>query len=154
MNILNIKHEIELLIYDSNLVESDEEREKIYEQIGALEHKYLDKVNVLADLYFESETFIAQQKTLIKERQYMLEKSERILEFLLNGDSLETAQHSFKFRKSTAVIVNSPELLPESFRRIVPESWNPDKTAIGKSLKAGEEVPGAILEERNNLQIR
>jgi len=154
MNILRLKQEIEVLIYRSNEVETDEERELIYGEIESLESLREEKLNALADLADDLDKKIGRMNELLKVRKAILSRTEFVVEALLMGEPLETDEHSFKFRKSTAVIVNSPELLPESFLRIIPERWEPDKIAIGKSLKAGEEVAGAILEERSNLQIK
>lgn len=154
MNPLLLKREIESLIYWSNEVESDVEREQLYERIGTLEAEREDKLNALANLSFEYEAFIAQQKELIKSRQAAIVRAEFVISALLRGEKIETAEHSFSFRKSTAVNVLNPDALPESFRRIIPEKWEPDKVALGKALKAGEFIPGAELEERLNLQIK
>ncbi|SRR6266576_822267 len=154
MNIRNINQSIESLVWLSNEVESDEARESIYAQIAELSEEKEIKLDSLANLRLELEAKIEQQQELMKLRKDAIATTERAIEWLLRGIPLDTVEHSFKFRKSTAVVVNSPELLPESYRRIVPESWNPDKVAIGKSLKAGEKVAGCILEERLNLQIK
>lgn len=59
------------------------------------------------------------------------------------------------FRKSSAVVVNEPGLIPAEFmRQRPPPPAEPDKTAIAAALKAGKEVPGAHLETRQNLQIK
>ena len=58
---------------------------------------------------------------------------------------------------SKAVVVDDEAAVPRQFQRYVApveEQWLPDKTAIGKALKAGEAVPGASLETRENLQVK
>jgi hypothetical protein len=59
------------------------------------------------------------------------------------------------WRKSSAVIVNEPGLLPAEFMR-QPETPPPapDKKAIADAIKAGRAVPGAHIEQRRNLAIR
>jgi hypothetical protein len=57
-------------------------------------------------------------------------------------------------RLSTATVIDNEALLPPAYLRTIPESTAPDKTAIGKALKAGEAVPGASLETRQNLAIK
>jgi hypothetical protein len=59
------------------------------------------------------------------------------------------------FRKSTAVVIDEPGLIPATFMR-QPETPppSPDKALIGEALKAGREVPGAHLEQRQNLQVK
>jgi len=59
------------------------------------------------------------------------------------------------FRKSSAVVINEPALIPAEFmRQPEPPPASPDKTAIAAAIKAGAEVPGAHVETRNNLQIK
>ena len=56
-------------------------------------------------------------------------------------------------RKSTATIVDEMDILPKDLLRVKVET-SPDLIAIGKKLKAGEVVPGAHLEERQNVNIK
>ena len=69
------------------------------------------------------------------------------------GGRLETPKVALSTRKSTRVVVDSESDLPAEFVQVV-ETVKADKTAIGKAIKAGEEVPGAHVEERLNLQVR
>jgi hypothetical protein len=59
------------------------------------------------------------------------------------------------WRKSSAVVIDEPALIPQEFMR-TPETPPPapDKAAIAASLKLGVEVPGAHIEQRRNLQVR
>lgn len=154
MNPLNLIHEIDTLIALSNEVESDEARDLLYAQIEQLQFERADKLNALADLKFSLEGQIEQQKKLLDVRKSRLIHTEAIIERLVAGEPLATAEHEFKFRKSTAVIVTNLDIIPESLRRLIPERYEADKTAIAKELKAGHEIDGAYLEVRSNLQIR
>jgi hypothetical protein len=59
------------------------------------------------------------------------------------------------FRKSSAVVIDEPGLVPAEFmRRPEPPPPAPDKTAIAAAIKAGREVPGAYVEQRKSLQVR
>jgi hypothetical protein len=59
------------------------------------------------------------------------------------------------FRKSSAVAINEPDLIPLEFMRTPePPPAAPDKKAIADALKAGREVPGAHLEHRRSLQVK
>ena len=58
------------------------------------------------------------------------------------------------WRKSSAVVIDEPGLVPAEFMRqaeLPPPA--PDKKAIGEALKAGKVVAGAHIEQRRNLQI-
>lgn len=59
------------------------------------------------------------------------------------------------FRSSTAVDVYEPGLIPAEYMKtpeIPPPA--PDKLAIAAAIKRGEVVPGAKLDQRQNLQIK
>lgn len=59
------------------------------------------------------------------------------------------------FRSSTAVDVYEPGLIPAQYMKTPePPPPAPDKVAIAAALKRGEEVQGARLESRQNLQIK
>jgi hypothetical protein len=59
------------------------------------------------------------------------------------------------FRKSSAVVIDEPGLIPAGYMR-QPEPPPPvaDKKAIADALKLGLTVPGAHVETRQNLQIK
>ncbi len=59
------------------------------------------------------------------------------------------------FRKSTAVVIDEPGLIPAEFmKQPDPPPPAPSKSLIGDALKAGKTVPGAHLDTRMNLQIK
>lgn len=62
---------------------------------------------------------------------------------------------SMTFRKSSAVVIDEPALIPAEYMRAPePPPPSPSKTLIGEAIKAGREVPGARIETRFNLQIK
>lgn len=62
---------------------------------------------------------------------------------------------ALSFRKSSAVVINEPGLIPAEFmRQPEPPPPAPSKTLIAEAIKAGREVPGAYIEQRKSLQIR
>ena len=62
---------------------------------------------------------------------------------------------ALSFRKSSAVVINEPGLIPSEFM-VTPEPPPPapSKTLIGAAIKAGREVPSAHIEHRKSLQIK
>lgn len=71
--------------------------------------------------------------------------------------TIQAGTYKISIGISKVADVYDPELLPRQWQREVPAvaaQWLPDKVAIAKALRAGNEVPGARLEERQNLQIK
>ena len=68
-------------------------------------------------------------------------------------EKVEVPTLKLGFRKSTSVEIVNTTQLPKEFM-IEKITTSPDKKAIGDALKAGREVPGAILKDNQNLQIR
>ena len=68
-------------------------------------------------------------------------------------NKISTAKAALSFRKSVQVSITNDVMLPDDLCKVVVDR-KPDKTAIGKLLKAGETVPGAELVENMNLQVK
>ena len=60
---------------------------------------------------------------------------------------------AISYRKSTAVEIDESKL-PATWMREIPATNVVDKVAITKALKSGEKIAGAVLVERNNIQIK
>lgn len=107
---------------------------------------------------------IKQEETALTERRKAKEaKAERLKAYLadaLGGSPFETARVKCSFRKSTAVnITDNVGLLwylksmslVKCYKQKDPEVV---KSEVAKLLKEGKEIPGAVLEERNNMTIK
>lgn len=68
-------------------------------------------------------------------------------------DKISTSKASLSFRRSMQVNITSDVMVPDDLCKVIIDR-KPDKTAIGKLLKAGETVPGAELVENMNLQVK
>lgn len=69
-------------------------------------------------------------------------------------EKIDTPTLKISFRKSEAVEIEDETKLPESVKEEVPATWKVSKTKIKEAIKRGEEVPGASLVTRKNLQIK
>lgn len=70
-------------------------------------------------------------------------------------EKIEGPGIALSFRKSSAVVINEPGLIPAEFmRQAEPPPPAPDKAAISAAIKAGQEVPGAHIEARLSLQVK
>lgn len=99
----------------------------------------------------------AEQEGLQKRRKALEAKAERLREYLADWmiaagkERLETPRAALSWRKTSAVVVDDLEALPESCRKVKIEA---DKALIRMLLKQGDAVEGARLEEGRSLQIR
>lgn len=88
-------------------------------------------------------------------------RAERLRQYLAGNleacgiEKVEGPGVSISFRKSSAVVIDGEDLIPDEFmRKKAPPVPEPDKTAISAAIKAGREVPGAHIEQRATLQIK
>lgn len=113
----------------------------------------------LFELDSEAQQIDAQIKRLKARKDDMKRRADTLKNLMLDAmtstgltkvsDPLVTVY----LRKSTATIVDEMDILPKDLLRVKVET-SPDLVAIGKKLKAGEVVPGAHLEERQNVNIK
>lgn len=68
-------------------------------------------------------------------------------------EKIDTPTLKISFRKSLAVEVEDEAKLPACYV-VTKTTTAPDKKAIKEAIQKGQEVPGASLTERQNLQIK
>lgn len=152
-----------MTIYDieSSILECiDEETGEILdvkrlEQLMQDKEKKIESValwykNVVA----ESSAIKAEEKNL-KERR---EKSEKLAESLkiylanvLDGEKFKTSKVNISYRKSSVIEIEDVYSLPAEFLTFKPEVAKAD---IKSFILAGNEVSGAKLVTKNNIQIK
>lgn len=113
----------------------------------------------LFELDSEAQQIDAQIKRLKSRKDGMKRRADTLKNLMLDAmtssglkkvsDPLVTVY----LRKSTATIVDNMELIPKDLLRVKVET-SPDLVAISKTIKSGIEVPGAHLEERQNVNIK
>jgi hypothetical protein len=80
---------------------------------------------------------------------------DRMFSRIYDGKPVTIGTFTVSYRKSEAVKIDDETKLPTDFLRIPePPKPAPDKTKIKEVLKAGQEVPGASIEVRQNLSIK
>lgn len=124
---------------------------------GAFDQKCEAVGCYIKELNAQAAAIKAEQDGLQKRRKALEAKAERLREYLADWMSaagkerLETPRAALSWRKSSAVVVDDLEALPESCRKVKIEA---DKALIRMLLKQGDAVEGARLEEGRSLQIR
>ena len=119
---------------------------------------YVKQLQAEADAIKAEEKALAQRR---KSKENLLTGYADWLKNVLSGQSFETAKVALGFRKSTACEVTGCELdliefLEKSGYDDCVKYGSPEiiKSKITKLLKDGVEIPGAVLVEKSNLQIK
>jgi hypothetical protein len=113
--------------------------------------KYIKNLECLNDgIKKEKESFDKRMKSnenKIKSSKLYLGK---IIGF---GNKYEDVNNKISWRKSESVEIINFEQLEDAYINHK-QTWTPDKNAIKEDLKKGIKVKGAVLKEKNNIQIK
>lgn len=109
------------------------------------------------ELEAEAATLKAEEDRLAKRRKALEGKSARLKAYMMPaleamGGKVKGVMASVRIGKSQAVYVFDLDALPDAFKRVVTKV-DPDKVVLKKALKAGEDIPGAALEDRQSVVI-
>ena len=92
--------------------------------------------------------FAARQKVAENKRDFL----KKYLATCLQGQSFKTDRVKVGYRKSEVVTVRNIEDVPTEYLKYTAPTV--DKTAVKKELKAGNTVPGCVLEVKQNIQVK
>lgn len=159
MKLYEIRQEIENLM---NLIDEDGTIEESsfaqLEELAIAEEDKLENIGLLLKNWAAEAKAIRDEEKALAARRWAIEnQTERLKEYagnyLLksNRSEFKTARVRLSFRKSTAVQIDDDELIPDEFWQVKKEV---SRSLIGKALKAGLAVAGAVLLERQNLQVK
>lgn len=153
-------YELNRQIADFELV-IDEETGEITnaEELDQIQMERDEKIENIAlwikNLKADAEAFKAEKQAFADKERVAKNKAERLTAYIqdaLQGEKFETTRVRITYRKSQAVEITRPDLLPVALLRV--KEPEPDKAAIKDLLKAGALVAGAELVERQSIQIK
>lgn len=121
------------------------EREQKLENV-ALWYKNL--ISDAAQYKAEKDSF-AEKERIAKNKAESLKK---YLDEALAGNPYKTTRVSVSYRKSESVVVDDVYKIPEHYLKY--SEPTADKTAIKSAIKAGEEIAGAHIEQKQNISIK
>jgi hypothetical protein len=115
---------------------------------------YLNRQAEMAVIKGEIDRLSDRLKKMSKQNEGLL----KYMEINLHGDQYSCPQFSVKYSKSTKVEVDEEfctfaNSVPE-YKDLVRTKYEPDKTAIGKLLKFGCDVPHASLVQNRTMKIK
>jgi hypothetical protein len=134
--------------------------------VERLEQLEIEKETLILDLACEYKDLIAdrdkhkaeakRQSELAKSCESKADTIERVLVKFANGNKFKDSRASISWRASASVNVEDPQALrithPDLVR--IETEYKADKTAIKNLLKAGQDLPGCELIEKDNIQIK
>lgn len=133
----------------TELAELNEARDTKIDNIGAYIKNLDAEAKAIKDEMDALKKRLDQKKkTIDRLKEYVAQ------DLLAHGETKkESPRVVFSFRKSVAVEITDETLLPKDLIVTTVET-KPDKTKIKECLKEEMEVPGAVLVERMNIQIK
>ena len=109
---------------------------------------WIKNLNSDIEAYKREKESFAEKERVAKNK---LESLKGYLAYALHGDKFKTDRVNISYRKSETV------QLADNFdnpKYLIPQEPKIDKMAIKKALKDGEEVKGAMLIEKQNIQVK
>lgn len=138
-----------------------------YEAFAQLQMERDQKVENVAlfikNLEAEAKAIKDEEASLKARREPLENKAKRLRKYLedaLCGDEFHSAKCAITYRKSKALEVEDTtdlaKWLEENGHRdlVVYPAPTVSKTEVTKLIKGGVEIPGAVLTERSNLQLK
>lgn len=127
---------------------------------GAFEDKaeayalYIKELSVIEDALAAEIKAIQGRKSSITRKIERLKGDLSTAMLELGKPKIETTKAKLSLRRSESVeLTVQPEWLPEQYRR-VKTTIEADKTAIKEAIKAGKEIEGAALVEKQSLIVK
>ena len=129
----------------------------------ALDNLQMARDQKIENLVSDAEAIKAEKEALAERQKVAENKAARLKEYLsyaLHGEKFSTPKCAVTFRKTTSVNVDNPSAAiewaelnghKECIRYKAPEI---SKSELGKVLKAGQEVPGAVLVEGISVGVK
>lgn len=159
-SLFEINEQIEMLTESLVDEETGEINEEVMAELESLEMDRDDKIEgcgmMMKQLSAEVEAINEEIKALKARATAKANKHDRIGEYVkatLKGKPFERARVSMRFRKSERVEITDETLVPDEWCKFE-TTRKPVKSEIKKALKNDETVPGCVLVESINLQVK
>lgn len=143
--------------------ENGEITEEWFAEIESIEGEWEEKLENVVYKYKNVNAYIDSVKAEIEKYKQKLKTAENASEGIKNyidgnmkrvgKDKVKTATMSLSYRTSSKTVIDDEAAIPEAYKTTKTEI-SVDKTAIKKAISAGENIPGAHIEESMNLQIK
>ena len=124
--------------------------------------KVLDCGMVYRNIQVEAEVYKTESKRLTDKANSLEKRAEGLRVYVeqqmeqLGIDSIKGSTFTVKFRKlPPTVVIEDMDLIPASYKRIVPQAVEADKRKLLEDMTSGIKVEGASLKtDRRKLEIK
>ena len=122
--------------------------------LGAKEEKLENIIKLYKNATADSTALKAEADAFTKRAKAaaaLADRMKAMLEAELDGNAFECTTGKVSFRKSKALIVDDERRIPEQYQKI---AFSVDKAALKKAIESGENIAGAHIEVRQNVQVK
>ena len=122
--------------------------------LGAKEEKLENIIKLYKNATADSTALKAEADAFTKRAKAaaaLADRMKAMLEAELDGNTFECRTGKVSFRKSKALIVDDERRIPEQYQKI---AFSVDKAALKKAIESGENIAGAHIEVRQNVQVK
>lgn len=166
MTLYEIDNEIRAFL-DKMLDAVDEETGEIIdidpaelEQLNEAREQKIENIALyIKNLEADAKAIKEEEKNLKERRERAEKKADRLRDLLAMSmtnageTKFNTARCAVSFRASKSVVITDLDLIDEAYVKKTIDI-KPDKTAIKKAIEAGEDIEGAHIEEKQNIQVK
>ena len=122
--------------------------------LGAKEEKLENIIKLYKNATADSTALKAEADAFTKRAKAaaaLADRMKAMLEAELDGNTFECTTGKVSLRKSKALIVDDERRIPEQYQKI---AFSVDKAALKKAIENGENIAGAHIEVRQNVQVK
>lgn len=161
MNLYAVQNEITEITKNIALDENGELLPSIQKSLNDLvlckETKVLHIGRLIKNLSAEAVAIKAEIDALTIRKKRCDKQAEWLKWYLTSsvaGQAFKDSAVEITWRRSVAINIIDKSAIPKSLCKHLPESWDPDKILIKTVIGSGQDVAGAEMIERNNIQIK
>lgn len=147
-------------LYEASVNEDGEIDEKALASIESLEMERSVKIEnigcLIKNLRSDAEQIKAESEKLAKRAKAAQNRAERLKDYLamhFMGEKFRSPRVVIGWGKTSSVVIEDESIIPEEYAT-TETVVKIDKNEIKAAIKAGNAVPGCVLEEKQYIMIR
>jgi len=114
--------------------------------------KYIKNEMAFVEMLKKEEQSLSTRRKQIEKRVEWMKKY--VVGNMEAGEKVKDHQAQLSTIKSSSVEIIDEKLIPKELCNHIPECWKVDRIAVKKAIKAGNELEGAKMVDKLNLQVK